>query len=312
MRIIVVLVVVALAGLGLAASAGANSPLDPGCDVADLTTAIELANAVPDSTITLARHCTYTLTDPSTASSDDGLPPITANMTIDGNGARIVRAATAAQFRLLEIQSSHSVTINSLTLSNGHAPDGSNSAGEDGGAILNQGTLTLNRVKLTGNTAGTGGVDVLPLSAGGGGAIANTGTLTLFRVKIAGNHAGAGATSAGFGGQGGSGGGIQSSGPLVVKRSLITHNFAGAGGPGMLPGSGGNGGGLDVTSGPVSISATTITRNHAGPAAAQGSPGGGGGIDNETGSTIRPRRTKIVHNKPDNCEPAHSVAHCRH
>jgi hypothetical protein len=275
-----------------------------------------VANAVGGETLTLPHRCTYRLT--SAFNGDDGLPLISTNVTINGRGSRIVRTSTAPPFRIFEVVAGGTLTLRSLTIAGGRAPDGSNGPGEDGGGILNAGTLTLSRVRLVHNVAGTGGISGLGDKGGDGGAIENTGTLVASRVTIAGNHAGAGNSSL-LPGSGGNGGGIASSGPLTISRSAIVHNFAGSagsgggGGPGA---DGGNGGGLEIYAGPASIVRTTIARNRAGRAssgvAISGVPGSGGGIRSGSDSVITPRRTRIVDNKPDNCAPPGAVARCRH
>ena len=85
--------------------------------------------------------------------------PTSGSLTIDGGGSNEV----------FDIQSGSTVTISNLTITNG-----SRSAG---GGILNQGTLTLNKVTLTGNNAPNGE----------GGAILNVGTLTVVNSTISGN-----------------------------------------------------------------------------------------------------------------------------
>ncbi|MGV9246998.1 hypothetical protein [Streptomyces sp. NPDC003710] len=96
----------------------------PSCSESDLQAAIG-AVATGGGTVNLRRGCTYTLTDAVPPNDDNGLPVITNNVTINGCGDTITRAATAANFRFFEIDGPNgNLTLNSLTLSNGHASSG--------------------------------------------------------------------------------------------------------------------------------------------------------------------------------------------
>src|SRR5208282_6628588 len=87
-----------------------------------------------------------------------GLPVVTANITIVGNGATIGRTA-GPSFRLFAVGPEGSLTVDNLTLQGGWADGRYNSAlppaAADGGAIyIDQGsTLTLSGVTVTGNAA---------------------------------------------------------------------------------------------------------------------------------------------------------------
>jgi uncharacterized repeat protein (TIGR03803 family) len=103
------------------------------------------------------------------------------------------------------------VVMNALTITNAYQVYG------DGGAILNSGSLTLNRCTLTGNDAigGAGG--------NGGGAIANEagGNLTVNECTFAGNLTGKW------------GGGIENLGTLTVNQCTFTLNYSVQGGGGI-------------------------------------------------------------------------------
>ncbi|MGP0050933.1 MAG: Ig-like domain-containing protein [Solirubrobacteraceae bacterium] len=228
------------------------------------------------------------------------------------------------------------LTLEDLTVTNGEAPGGSqgsngaNSAtgnagnggsggtGQNGGGILNAGTLTLDDVAVTDNRAGSGGDGGEGGkatgstgnggnggdggAAGQGGGIYNSGTLTLDDSTISGNDpnngyvggeggwGGDGGNSvngtAGMGGDGatlGDGGGIYSTGTLTVTASTIDHNFAGYGGEGGLGGSGtpgGNGGngGGGAWGGGISSVGGSVTITDS-TIADNGSGGGGQGLD---------------------------------
>lgn len=93
----------------------------------------------------------------------DGLPPISDDVTIDGNGATIERASTCGTpaFRFFYVSGgisgipAGSLTRQDLTLSNGLAQGGSTNNGGGGGgaglggAVFDQGTLALARVTLS-------------------------------------------------------------------------------------------------------------------------------------------------------------------
>ncbi|HEY1270221.1 MAG TPA: hypothetical protein VGH16_23390 [Candidatus Binatia bacterium] len=82
-------------------------------------------------------------------SGPTGLPAITSNITIEGNGAKIVRGKKAPAFRLLCVRTG-AVTINDTTFSGGSA--------DFGGGIVNSSALTLNNCVISGNVAtGDGG-----------------------------------------------------------------------------------------------------------------------------------------------------------
>ena len=193
---------------------------------------------------------------------------------------------------MIEIDPGATVTLSGLTLTGGHAPDGSAGSpgadgansdpgggggsggpGEPGGAIENAGTLTLRDAAVTGSRAGAGGSGGrggdAELAVGGhggsggsgagGGGILNTGSLTLIEATISSNRSGPG----GAGGDGGDG------------------DIAGAsGGVGGAGGSAGSGGGVDNEGGSLNVIATTIMGNFAGA----GGAGGHGGNAKVAGS----------------------------
>src|SRR5215470_2242505 len=178
------------------------------CSVDALIADIEAANAAAPTpvTITLTTACTYDLT--TAAPPEDlgfwygpnGLPAITGNVTIQGQGATIERSAsTVENFRIFAVVSdetlgvSGSLTLVNLTLANGVALGGSGADGGGGGAglggcIYTQGNLTLSGVALTGCQAVGGAGAAIGNGGGGGGGL--------------GGNGGAGGTSGGGGGGG--------------------------------------------------------------------------------------------------------------
>lgn len=258
-------------------------------------------------------------------------------LTIVGAGARLTLIdARRLQDRVLSVGGGARLTLSRLTITGGRAPSGSagtssvpgvacaadagGSAGGDagdagsGGGIFNAGSLSLEFVAVTGNTAGAGGTGGSGLGAGctggiggrggNGGGVFNRGRLAVVASTIAGNRAGAGGTGgggaaalgAGAGGVGGSGGGIANSGgSLTVINSTVSGNVAGVGGAGGAPasgsggaggsggvGAGGNGGGIAVVGGPSRLLNATVAGNRVGTGGAGGSiaaaGGAGGGV----------------------------------
>src|SRR5262245_17576091 len=174
---------------------------------ADLIADINAANAAGGSnTITLAAGTTFTLTAvDNTTHGATGLPIIAANddLTIAGNGDTITRGngSGTPAFRLLDVAAGASLTLQNLTLQGGLAfGSGVSGVSADGGAIYNQGTLTLSGVTVQNNTAqgfsaylGYGG-------SGVGGGIYSGGSLTVEDSTLQNNQAlGGDGRGSGFG-----------------------------------------------------------------------------------------------------------------
>jgi hypothetical protein len=272
--------------------------------VTDLIHDINLANASgPSNTITLVAGTTFTLTAVNNSTDGaTGLPVIAANdnLTIAGNGDTIERSTASGTqaFRLLDVASGASLTLNNLTLQGGLAFGGGVSAG--GGAIYNQGTLLLSGVTVQNNTAqGSPGqyispqIGTAPQSAEGGG-IYSSGAVTLQGGIIQNNQAlggqGANTPIGGQWGGDGLGAGLYVAGGTAILSNVnLASNTAegGNGGNGLdsydplsgkrIGSSGGNGGnglggGLYAASGMVSLHNTTVTHN-----TAKGGGAGSGG-----------------------------------
>ncbi len=139
-------------------------------DVTDLIAAINTANGNGQAdTITLAQNCTYTLTAvDNTTDGPAGLPIISSDITVAGNGAIIMRGSTVPAFRLLDMDAGGSLTLQNLTLTNGQG---------DGAAIVNRGgTLNISGSTIANNVGG------------GVGAIFNSGTLTIDQSTFTNNR----------------------------------------------------------------------------------------------------------------------------
>jgi len=238
--------------------------------VSALMADVKLANAGGTNTITLTAATTapYVLSVVNNSTDGaNGLPVIAANdnLTIVGNGHTIERSTAYAtrDFRLLNVASGASLTLANLTLERGYAAGLANSAA--GGAIFNQGTLTLSAVTVQYNVAAGG-------SAAGGG-IWSSGTLTLENTEMRNSAAVGGAvyiaagtvnvTNSTFtGNHGNNGGGLYvAGGAVTLTNDTVEFNVVN-----------GSGGGLYVAAGTATLSNDTVESN-----SANGSPGYGGG-----------------------------------
>jgi hypothetical protein len=302
-------------------------------------------------TIILAPKCAYFLT--TRATGINGLPVITGNVTLKGQGS-VIRRFSATQFRLVSIARNGRLTGDDITFAGG------DSLGNVGGAIEVQagGFLQLSNSRVTQST-GAGGGALLNDSAGpavvgtvrlfkttidnntspngAGGAISNEGNLTIVGGLIGFNTATAGggifnlgrmsatstdivhntATSA-AGGIGGAlaniagnatvrssrvqfntsvtaGGGFSNGATLTVVGSRISDNRTGTATANV------GGGFHQGPTGTTIISNSTVTRNAA---------GNGGGIFEAVGGTVKVFRILITNNHPNNCRPLGSVPRC--
>jgi len=179
-------------------------------------------------------------------------------------------AAGISNFRLFDVGSGSSLSLRGLTLHNGLAQG--SGGGEDGaamgagGAIFNQGTLTLEQCTLVGNVARGGGVSVLATGTdhAGGAGVGDTS----HSGNGGGPNGGPPGATGGFqqdgapGGNGGFGGGGGSGG-----QGGQLSNSGGDGGTGGF-GAAGGGGGLS----PI------IGRGTGGKGGFGGGGGGGGGL----------------------------------
>src|SRR5215212_7475451 len=97
----------------------------PNGDIAALKSAIVIANGNGQTNnINLASGGSYVLTSVDNAAN--GLPVISGNLTINGNGAILQRSAGAgtAEFRLLQLSNGASLSCNDLTISRGRLSGG--------------------------------------------------------------------------------------------------------------------------------------------------------------------------------------------
>jgi hypothetical protein len=172
-------------------------------------------------TVQLATHVTLAAVHSYALGSNNGLPVVTSDITVEGGGFSIQRNAGAPAFRFFAVAPSETLTLNDVKLQNGSSFRGGaignygivilnnstvsdNSAPENiAGAIWNRGTLALTNSTVSDNTAHSSG-----------GAIFNEGTATLTNSTVSGN-------SAPFGG-----GIFNSNGTLTLANSTMSGNSA--------------------------------------------------------------------------------------
>ena len=190
-----------------AAQASAALPAPPvvPCSSSALVAAIQQANSARFATLVLSRGCDYVLT--KAVSGKDGLPPITGNLVVLGSGGTTISRSSSAAFRIFDVAAHGRLALANVTVANG------NSGNEVGGGILDEGTLVLRNVRLTGNTA----------PSGGGLEVQNGAHATISFSELDGNNA-----------TGAAGGAIDNSADLVVDHSRVTGNTAHSFGGGVF------------------------------------------------------------------------------
>lgn len=210
-----------------------------------------------------AQHYVLSRTGPPDDTNATGDLDITkGTLTITGAGASSTTINAGGIDRAIDVLAGATLTLQKLTITGGHAPDGSNGANANDGAAGGDGQ---NGGDSKGGTGGDG--------AGGGG-VRNAGTLTIENVAVTGNDAGAGGSggAAGFGGAGGS--------------SNTSAGGAGGASVGGNGGNGGGGGGLLSTAGAVTILSSSFAGNASGAGGAGGGAGQGGSGGNSNGGTV--------------------------
>jgi hypothetical protein len=220
-------------------------------DTAGLISAINQADASGGGTIGLAAGSTYELTAADNNwYGPNALPPITAAITIVGNGATIERstAPDTQPFRLFYVSGglelpAGSLTLQDMTVQNGLARGGNGGNGGGGGlgaggAIFNQGALTLSGLTLADNQAvgGTGGSGFGGGGGGMGGDADSAGNGSGFGGNFPAGQFGGKGTPSLSGQAGGGGGGFR------VGDNASSPSGGGNGGFGGGLGDGGDGG----------------------------------------------------------------------
>ena len=230
------------------------------CKTGKLIAAINAANTAGGGTISLAWGCHYALT--SADNGENGLPVITTRITVNGNHATI---DGTGKVRVFEVDGpGGNLSLQDVTITGGSA--------DIGGGIENSGgTVTLNRSRVTGNTA---------TEAGGGIASAtvdpsSVAKLTLNKSEVTGNSQTLNPQAGGLGG-----GGIANVlGTVTLNRSQVDGNTAaGLVGGGIASG--------DYVDTPPSNPSSSLTLNGSQVDDNSAPNAGGGGIQNLLGTAV--------------------------
>jgi hypothetical protein len=207
-----------------------------------LRTALTNANQARGSVVVVTATSVIGLLSP--------LPTLSQDVQIVGPGANNLTVSGSGMLPVFNIASGVSVTMAGLTIADG-------SSSTSGGAIENDGTLSLTNCTVSNSTAATNG-----------GGIDNQGMLTLTASTVSGNSATAG-----------NGGGIENDGTLFLFNSTIANNTAGS-----------NGGGIENATSTSKITSTNST------IAGNSAAGNGGGIDNSGSGLATPANTIVASN----------------
>jgi hypothetical protein len=266
-------------------------------NVTCLIDAITTANSTPGVADTIQLDgSTFTLSVVNNSTNGpNGLPSITSDITIEGNGSIIERSAAGGTppFRLFHVPDTGKLTLNNVTVRNGLLPD-DDGLGSWGAGIFNFGELWVTNSVITNNRAGNdsndGGL------AGSGGGILNGGTAHVTGSVV--SHNTAGSTTGGLGtccepptptpAEAGYGGGIfnnrfiligpegisLSPGILHVATTTIANNRSGDANTTGDGGKGGDGAGIYTDGAVTTISRSTFHDNLAGKGSNAGDGGG--------------------------------------
>ncbi|WBB91680.1 hypothetical protein [Verrucosispora sp. WMMC514] len=284
------------------------------CDSDKLIQALVYANENHGAVLNLAKGCTYSLTrsDAGDGTGPNGLPVITENVVLKGHDTKIVRDATAEEFRILNVGRGGNLTVKGLTIKNGQTralpvngdtPEAvwsrfSNSVEATKAAEAKQEYLPLLQAKpkgiaLKAKAASAPSVLVDPESNDGGGVLVQPGgTASFEETHIVANQAGGvGGGLANFGKASLYhttvadntaflyGGGIFNAGVLRVAESTVKNNDAIIGGGGIA-----NGAAFifrdDIDGGTAWIEKTEVVSNEV-------LGFGGGVLDIEGNTTVR-------------------------
>jgi len=211
-----------------------------------LVWSINNANSNPGTDIiNLDPGCTYQLDIvDNTVDGNNGLPTITSSIIINGNDAT-VRRSTASQkaaIRLFHISQGGELVLNDITLYDGmgiEPVDVTDPIRNSGGAIFNNGVLTINNSTLDYNRA--------KLKGGG---IYNAGTMTVNATTLKNNGVNIGNEP------GESGGAIYNAGVATITDSTISGNIASQSGAGIANTFSGI---MNITNSTISANSTTLS-----------------------------------------------------
>jgi hypothetical protein len=174
-------------------------------NVGCLISAIDVSNGNGQDNTIFLEVGDYTLRSSNGTNPNNGLPAITGRIRItgpEGIGSTI-EIASGVGLRIFEIAAGGNVVLDWLGLRNGRPV--SVSAERCGGAILNRGTLAINRSAIYGNRT----------DLRSGGAICNLGSLSITHSELRSNFTGDD-----------SGGAISSSGTLHIEDCFLSGNVS--------------------------------------------------------------------------------------
>ncbi len=188
---------------------------------------------------TVASGGTVNIASGTYKGDDNKYITINKNLNINGNGNQGTQNTTIDAENndlIFHINSGCTVVISNIILLNGGSHNTGGDDGNDGGAVTNDGTLTITNCTFINNHA-RNGVDANAFAqhaghGGSGGAIYNKGTLNIANSYFDNNYAGRGGDASDIhdGDYGGSGGAIYNAGTSTITNSSFNGNYAGRGG----------------------------------------------------------------------------------
>ena len=237
----------ALIALAVLLSSCLPSTPPPPCTTDFLVWSINNANSngPGTDTINLDPGCTYMLgVVDNTIDGNNGLPSITSSIVINGNGATVRRSTGSqkAAIRLFHISQGGELVLNDIRLYDGmgmEPPDVTILLRNSGGAIFNNGVLTVNNSDLDYNRAKQKG-----------GGIYNAGTMTVNATTFQNNGVNIGNEP------GESGGAIWNTGTATIVDSTFVGNIASQSGGAIANGYGGM---MTITNSTISANSTTLS-----------------------------------------------------
>jgi hypothetical protein len=237
-----------------------------------LRAAIQDANTVAGPDVIV-----FTVATPATINLTGALPFIGAGgLTIQGPGpgpgAVTVRRDTGGDYRIFRVLSGAQLDLSGVTITNGL-----DRLSAGGGGIRNEGTLHLDGVTVTGNSAIS--EEGLSTSFSRGGGIFSTGQMSIVRSTIKENTASA---SSSFDFAFAAGGGVGDIGSSEISDSTISANHVSAASASAAQ----SGGGGVSSSVATKLTNVTVTGNTATASGSSALAMGGGAFAETTGSSV--------------------------
>jgi len=211
---------------------------------------------------------------------------ISFSLSVIGSGASTTIIDGGGQGKVVSIGGGIQVSLSGLTIRNGYVSVSWKGCCENvfgGSGIYNNGTLTINKSTVSGNTVSATVTCTPVFGCGGGvfgGGIYNTGSLTISNSTVSGNRASISGCVTRQQACVAYGGGIFNHGNLVLNNSTVSGNISSA--------SHAWGGGISNV-GTAIISNSTTSGN------------GGGGISNNQGFSVALQNSIVSSNNGLNC-----------